>query len=342
MESSTASTPRMSLLEVLDRTFRLYRENLLLYLVITAAVLIPVTLIQAALGVGATSNAALVNSGRLTQAQATQMTTQLCGSAIISLLIALVQNVLLIGVITYISSEKILGRSATIGEAFSAALNRAVPLIIGNVLLWIVLVAILFAGTLVSLACPPIFAALIGLVAYIAVAISGLMTPILLLENVGAVAGINRAWGLGKRRFWTVLGLFFILSVIGLILGAAIGLVAGVLVGTTNLSAYQTVTTISSLLVSIVITPLTPIGQTALYYDTRNRLEGLDLALASSGAAAPRPSDVESPPIPNSLSTQDLINIGIIIGVALLFVLVLQGSTELLLRLIPGAGSLPR
>ena len=79
-----------------------------------------------------------------------------------------------------------------------------------------VLIVALFAAILV-IAIPPALA-LFGILVYILVSAYSLFFPVLTLEDIGPSAAVTRSYMLGKRRFWTVVGLGFILVVISFIL----------------------------------------------------------------------------------------------------------------------------
>ena len=46
-----------------------------------------------------------------------------------------------------------------------------------------------------------------GLMAYIWIVLSAFLTPVMILENTGVLAGLRRGWILGKARIWQLVGL---------------------------------------------------------------------------------------------------------------------------------------
>jgi hypothetical protein len=135
-----------------------------------------------------------------------------------------------------------------------------------------------------------------GLIAYIWVAFSAFVTPIIVLERTGVIAGMQRAWVLGKARVWTILGvsiaILMITFVIGLALGFAVQLVIRPAIGSASYTAATAVQIILQTIVAVFIAPIWPITLTLLHYDARVRVEGLDIALQAVDKPDPRPIEL--------------------------------------------------
>jgi len=340
------SAATFSFLEVLDRTFRLYRDNFATIVGIVASIVVPISLIQIVLSLlNAPALAATSTLGRnSTSVFSASQTSALCLSSAVTTILALLQIVLLTGAVTYVASESYLGRKVTIGEAFRARRNRFTNLGCGYVIFYVVLVGLGFVVGLAGAFCTPVWAAL-GLVAYVGVATYAFLAPVLVLEDVGTTTGVNRSWSLGKARFWTVLGLVLVLAIITTVINLAFTGVAQFLLlplrFSGSLVGSQIVNWILTSISSIFLAPILPIGLTLLYHDSRNRLEGLDFALEALGSTA-HPSDVISPAPQSGLTSRDLINVGIILGVTVLVVLIAGSLLPTLYRtLLPGLPALP-
>src|SRR5689334_12318286 len=104
-----------SFLELLDRTFRLYRENFLTIVGVVALVTIPITLITLILN---PSTAALLSNRTPT------LSTSSTGAQSLGGLLSLIQIVLVYAPLTYIASEYLFNHKVSIGEAFSATRSR--------------------------------------------------------------------------------------------------------------------------------------------------------------------------------------------------------------------------
>jgi hypothetical protein len=105
--------------------------------------------------------------------------------------------------------------------------------------------------------------------------------------------------------------------IITLALSAASQLIIRQTAASISFTTEQIISIIEQALIAIVISPVLPIGLTLLYYDTRVRTEGLDIALQSTGNPDARPEDIISPPVegPNS---KDFVNLGIFVVIPFL------------------------
>jgi hypothetical protein len=339
-----------TILEILDRTFRIYRENFLTFLVPIALVSIPIAVINL---IGA-----VLYSQRLMELQPTlrelqnisrnpsvteqteilRASGELFSVAIIYLgmvaITALLQVVLVQGIMTQIGSESHLGHRVTAGEAFRAMHERLMPLT-GAVILEFIIFIFLVIGVGVISVFMPLCAILIFPLIYVWLALSTFTPAVLVLERTGISFGLRRAWSLGKARIWQIMGLTLALGIITAILTFGLQALLGVFVPTSegfNINANDVINLVIQTVISTLISPIVPIAFTLLYYDARVRLEGLDIAFESSGINDPRPSDFESPqPNASLLSSKDIGNMGIltiivcgIFGVAVCGLLVLM------------------
>jgi hypothetical protein len=252
--------------------------------------------------------------------------------------------VLTYSVVSYITSESYFGRKVSIGEAFTASRSRLGKLGCGFILFYMVLFALAFVILFVTAICAP---ALIGLVlvVYIGLATFAVLTPVLVLEDIGTSAGITRAYGLGRARFWTAMLVLAAIYIISLILNVALNSVirlAGIPTVGDPFGGAQLINTLATTVISVLILPLFPISMTLIYYDTRTRVEGLDLALAALDKPDARPFDIDSPPRQPLLTSRDLINL-VILGVGgVALTLVAGGLVAALINSVAPGLTLPR
>lgn len=329
-------------LELLDRTFRIYRENFITFIGLTALVTIPLTIIQLLLSMAALGG---VNDlSTFSNRQTGGASNTVCLSSLILLAVAVLQFVLTQGPIVYIASESQMGHKVSIGEAFGAARPRFGALAWAFIMFYVFLFVFAFAVTLISTAlqCAPGLA-LLGIVAYIGISAYAMLSPVVVLEDVGAAFGVNRAWALGKSRFWTAFGIITAITIIGAVIQLAFTSVAQLVVGgsvsSVSFTTADIVNTAISTIIQIFIVPLLPIALTLLYYDTRTRLEGLDLALQTMDDPDARPRDVGSPGGGAGLTQKDIVNI-IILTVGTLVLTFVAGAllASIINTLVPGAG----
>jgi hypothetical protein len=315
MNEAPAHRPMtFTFLELLDRTFRLYRENFLTIVGLVAVVSIPIGIITYILA-PPTSNL-LVG-----QSPAVARTSINSGAQIITNLLGLIQTILIGAPITYIASEYLFNHKVSIGEAFSSTRHRFAKMGCGMILLVIFAVAIaLFAIFLVALIPPAL--ALLGIPIYILIAAISVIYQVLTLEDIGSSAAIARSYTLGKRRFWTVMGLILITYIIFAIFEAILGGSVTVLITSTtsaqNFNTRLLLSTFGLRFIGLFTAPISPIAFTLLYYDIRTRSEGLDIMLDSSGNPAARPSDFASPKSGFRIDGHDWRNIAILTAVGLI------------------------
>lgn len=336
--TTAAGRPAMtfSFLELLDRTFRIYRENFVPIIGFVALVTVPLTILSSIISL----STAQVDINQFSQRGTNSGDLfAVCMGALVTVAIALIQVVLVNGVLTYLASENQLGRSVTIGEAFQAARPRFGVLGWGFVLLYIVIIVLFVAVGLLAALCGFAIAG-IGLAAYIGLATFAMLPAVLTLENVGASRGINRAWTLGRARFWTLLGFMAVFYILTLILTLALTSLGGLVVVPTrsvDITAGDVLDIVLTTVINIVVAPLLPIAMTLLYYDVRSRVEGLDIAFSALDIPDPRPSDVPSPDPGPLFTGKDLVNVIIlVIGVLVLSLVAAGLLSSLINQIVPG------
>ncbi|MEX2293673.1 MAG: hypothetical protein WD691_07765 [Acidimicrobiales bacterium] len=109
--------------------------------------------------------------------------------------------------------------------------------------------------------------------------------PVIGAEGAGAIAAMRRSWRLVARRFWPVMGLSLLSSLVAMLFGYALGLVPTVLsllVGTDGFGWLLTAA--SGILTSLITMPIVAGITVLIYLDLRVRTEGLDLELDAAKA----------------------------------------------------------
>ena len=121
-----------------------------------------------------------------------------------------------------------------------------------------------------------------------------LLAPVVVLERLGAIEALRRAWDLGRSRFWWLLGFVFILTLLSqLIITGPVYLIEFimryVLASQINLQSQLIWTSVIQVFVQMVggllYLPLQLTAMTVVYFDLRVRSEGLDLALQAAANA---------------------------------------------------------
>lgn len=321
MESSGLQSLRAStVLEILDRTFRIYRNNFLPFFLMVAAVQVPMALLTFALNSSVQDVNSRLNQNRFGTGTTTTFDssdfTELIGASVLLLVVALVgafiQNIVINSLITTMTSEEYLGRDISIGEAFDLSKGRMLPLFGGMLISGVIfLVLFLIFGVVGAICLFPLLA--VPVIMYYALCLYYLIVPTLVLEDVDVMVGLRRALTFARVRFWQVFGLVFSIQLIATIIGIIIAVLGGLVSG--SFEQNDPMFNLISSLAGLVVAPLLPIGLTLMYYDTRIRAEGLDMALQSVPTPQPRPADLPSPePTMPLFTSQDLINILILVA----------------------------
>jgi hypothetical protein len=145
-----------------------------------------------------------------------------------------------------------------------------------------------------------------GILVYVAMVISPLIAPVVVLEKMGAGA-IRRAWELVRRRFWWTLGFMIILGLFNWLLiagpSALIRLFLQYALQNQDVESIRLVQTLSTSLLSLVASlfylPLQLAAVTLMYFDLRVRTEGFDLAVLATAAPNGDASAIASQPAPS-------------------------------------------
>lgn len=327
-----------SWLDLLDRTFYLYRANFLSFVVPVALITVPLLIVNLVTSYALEDDLAEywafadpANSGSMSSAQMETTLFAAFGSLmgvmavfiLIAIIAGIIQGVLVNGVITYMTSEHHLGRKVGTLQALNAIKPRMLPLALGLSAWWAVILLLSFALGLILFAC----GLGLGLLAYVGFVLYSFLTPVLVLERVRVGEGLRRAWDLGKTRVWAVFWFIITIVTVNLIISLALSAITDLFiqptVGSLSFSVRDVIDIITSAAIGIFLGPVLPVGLTLLYYDTRVRFEGLDIALSSVEKPDPRPNDLYSPPpMSKAMTRQDWTNLGLMTAASFVVFLV--------------------
>jgi hypothetical protein len=287
-QMSTLDLRPLSIGELLDGTFSLYRRKFVLFVGIAA---IPHLLV---LAVKLAQTAVMPVVGRVaTQPPAAELQAASrvldAGSpiafgafALLGVVIYLVAILFSQGGTVFAVSELYLGRATTIGQSFSRARSE-----LGT------LFGVLFLNGLVTIVS---FLLLIIPGIYMMCRLS-VAVPAALLENLGPRASLERSFALTKGNAGRAFLIFLLYAVI---LYAAVALFAVPFVfGSASaqndpvmLRMWTALSEVGSFVAEVLITPILTIGMAIFYFDLRVRKEAFDLQMMmnpqSTGIPAPR------------------------------------------------------
>jgi hypothetical protein len=277
---------------VLDRSFRLYLENFTLMIALSAILNIPLLVISL---VFSASNIDPANLNSATVA------TVLIG-VILSILALLIIGPLIAGATTMAISDIYLGNMATAGAVLSAGWRKAWTLLKAQLI-----VGLMFAGLFIAIGIvlgvvavvlpligiPRVAVGILIFLVFLAAVVScvpiflsySLIAPVVMIEGSKNGRVIRqRSWELVKGNRGKVFLIFLVIVVIQVLVQIGIGLVSAIGFGPGNASVL---TSIMENLVSLLLTPISAIAVTLLYYDFRIRKEGFDLEILSQSIAGP-------------------------------------------------------
>ncbi|MGD0304586.1 MAG: glycerophosphoryl diester phosphodiesterase membrane domain-containing protein [Candidatus Acidiferrales bacterium] len=280
----------LSLGEILDRTFSLYRANFLLFIGIAAvpqAVMLLYNLGQAILVTVPAMHTTAHSAPRL---PGVGMAAGLVGGALVAFIIYFAAFIYAHGAAVYAVSDIYLGQPATILGSFRKMRGNA-----GNLL------GVMFLSGLAGIA--GFFVFIVGAL-YVACRLF-VCVPAAILEDKGPSDSLSRSWELTKDNAGRAFAIFILYLAITY---ALVGLFSGpflfmiVIAGAQkNLAMIQFWTVMSQLgtfLGGTLATPISIIASTVFYYDLRVRKEAFDLQMMMASV----PAMNAAPPTPGLAS----------------------------------------
>ncbi|MCA9954622.1 MAG: hypothetical protein KC434_07875, partial [Anaerolineales bacterium] len=285
MTTLSDSLQPLSMTQLLDRAIRLYRSNFLIFVGIVALAQIPATAVNM-IGLWLAPAPETIN---MNPTSVTEMWLQIFESSgfvnngwlWLGRLVTLLLVQLATAAMTKAVAENYLGHKIGLFEAYQKIGRSGVALLIatflgiflimGLAIWWIIVPCI---GWLSGL----------GMIFFLSLVILPLVAPIIVLEHRSAGQAIQRAWDLGRRRFWWLIGFMLLLGLFGQIVVTgpaflsvfAVESIVGSGINTTTSSLIQQVI---MLLLRLIYLPLQLSCVTLLYFDIRVRTEGFDLAV---------------------------------------------------------------
>lgn len=294
----------LSMTQLLDRAIRLYRSNFLIFVGIVALAQIPATAVNM-IGLWLAPAPETIN---LNPTSVTEMWLQIYESSgfvnngwlwlgrIVTLL--LVQ--LATAAMTKAVAENYLGHKIGLFEAYQKIGRSGVTLLIATFLAIFLMIALAIWWIVVP--CIGWLSGL-GMIFFLSLVILPLVAPIVVLEHRSAGAALQRAWDLGRRRFWWLIGFMLLLGLFGQIVVTGPALLSVFAVESAvgsgiNATTSSLIQQVIMLLLRLIYLPLQLTCVTLLYFDIRVRTEGFDLAvLALSDRVDSETVQVTAPPL---------------------------------------------
>lgn len=273
--------------EILDLAISLYRRNWITLVGIAAVVTVPLMIAQTVTTVLALpSNFSQLLSSSPGASSSNLYTSLLIfyGAFILITLLAALAGIFQSGAIVAAVSERYLGRTITLKEAYRRSLRHWVQLLIASIIVGIgnaFGLAMFFAFVLLPCLC---FLPLISIPYLLFINTQWSLTiQAIVVEDKNSLGGLGRSWRLVWNSFWRVLLIVVVLYLLSFILNAvpAYALYFGAMMLLPSSIILSTIAnSIIGTLVAIFISPIQVAVMTCVYYDLRIRQEGLDLQLA--------------------------------------------------------------
>jgi hypothetical protein len=268
----------LSLGEILDRTFTLYRRNFLLFFGITA---LPQLLV---LGFNLFQVLLKGRPGAAKVASGSVIAVGIIG-ILVGLIVYLVAYLFAHGGTVYAISDLYLGRSTSIGASLRRMRGQA-----GSLLGVLILNGLVVMIAFIFLIIPGVYVAcrLITCV------------PAALLENLGPRESLERSFALTKdnagRSF--VIYLLYLVIFYAIFFLLAFPFMVAVAVSAKNpamMTMWTMLMQVGTTLATILVTPIFTIASTVFYYDLRVRKEAFDLQIMMNPNDAALPASTELP-----------------------------------------------
>lgn len=261
----------MTVGDILDGTFKLFRANLGTLVVIVAVLVVPVQLVAAYFTHNLLGGASILSA--FSQAGAIRSSGLGGGSSTwVLLVVNSIMLVLVAGAMSRVVAASYLGDELPPGPAIRTVAGRLGALLVA----WLLAHILIIVGF-----------ALIIIPGLLLMALFVPLVPVIVVEGLGPLAGMRRSWRLAKRRVWEVMGIALLVGLVASVLGFSLGLIpqaAGLLVG---LHYGWILYGIGRSLTELVVLPVTAIGATLIYFDLRIRTEGFDLAVMATRLGDP-------------------------------------------------------
>ena len=282
--------------DVLDRTFTVYRSKPLVFIGLSAIWYLLLVLVFVVLAVAIFAGALAAFARQATTPSPEQIAgaaVGIIGFVLVAIVVAIIAISAQSASLVHAASRRYLAKDVAIGESFRAGLSASGRLFIAGVLVFLAIVGVwavlLIVAAITNQGLAFFLAILAAIVATAYLGCSWLVAPVIVVvEKMGPIAALGRAWGLSGGNRWRILGIQVLLVILNLVLSLLIGALFGGLVaagaqgGTPGqFGVTSIVQSIVNLASTIIWAPVEWIAFTVLYYDLRVRKEAFDLQLAA-------------------------------------------------------------
>lgn len=250
----------MSVGQILDRAFVLYRHNFARFIAIVAIVQVPVNLLMVVV------RRILPQLAAGTATSAPELFLLSMFGLLLLLVLMIPAQQLSIGALAKCVSESYLGNEATVGQVYRFVWPK----------LWRLLGATLLVLLIVIPSCLFLVPGVMFYVWFM------LTSQTIVIEDHGAIEGMTRSKSLIEGNFWKALGLFVVVFVIAWIVGYVFKYAGDLITQWTGVKDPLLLILITQpflLIGEVLVAPISGAALILLYYDLRIRKEGFDLEM---------------------------------------------------------------
>ncbi|MGI8794415.1 MAG: hypothetical protein ACR2H3_14790 [Acidimicrobiales bacterium] len=255
----------MSIGDILDGAFKLFKANAKTVIVIVASITLPVQLL-----VNFLARDAFATGTNSFGSTTTTDVSSIVG-ALVATGIGLLVTPFIAGAVSRVVAASYLGHDIGPGAALKIALGRFGALLGSFILVHLAEFSGLIACLIGVVVTGPMFMALFVMTA-----------PAIVVEELGPIEGMRRSWRLVRPRFWPVLGTALLAGLIAWFISNMLGGIPAFVVALANPWWGWIMLAVVSVLASLITEPIVAIVATLLYFDARIRHEGFDLELMAA------------------------------------------------------------
>jgi len=273
----------MKLGEILDVSFRLYRENFAAFLGILAAAYVPFAILEMALMGLLLPNVSTRTMDPKAAQDAMLALTLVTGASAFAF--GLIAHPLATGALTFAVGARYLNQPVSLGRAYGAIFR----------VFFRYLLTILLSGLVIGIGM--IFCLIPGLFFWVWFQF---VSQIVVLEGLGGTRAMGRSRDLGRGFGWRILGYALLTALLSIAIAwvLSLGVSLGAPLITESFVTQQLLIQAVQQVINILIMPYFTMVLILLYYDLRVRKEAFDLEVLSKGLSAPGKFFAEASPPP--------------------------------------------
>lgn len=264
----------MTVSDILDGAFRLIKANAATVFGIAAVISLPLQLVTSYFlnnNFPGLSDFRSVTDPSLAQARLSSQSSggQWAGIGL-TVILALIVTPFIAGAISRVVAASYLGEQLSAGPALRATWRRTVALLVAFLLVHLIELPAFVACGLPGLCIMTLYQA---------------VAPAIMVEELGAIAGMRRSWRLMRTRFWGYMAIALLAGFIASFLRNILALLPTAAAVVAPHSVRWVLVGLGSGLATLLTIPIVAVVATLVYFDARIRTEGFDLQMIATELA---------------------------------------------------------